>query len=196
MALKFWKYVFSYICTIPLTKVNVSSFVSLSPNPLISVLRYCTRSRWGLASQVHWDHAPLSYSCHYLLLSVGSPAAPGSLLSWAKGSDSVSDIMLVSCLLIFFPELFVRYIRQGVSNDVTVEKSYILQIIKVSWTYFFFITGDNFTFETLCRLTTQIIGILSKNSQLSKILFKLPSLLSFGRDSSCIFQQVLQSLYC
>lgn len=137
MPLTFQKYVFSYICTILLTKLNVSSFVALSLRPFVSVLRYLCKLLLGLAPQVHWDHAPLSNSCHYLLLQWGSPTPPGSLLSWAKGGDSISERMLISYLLINFPELFVQYIRQGVNNDVTVEKYTILQIIKLSQTYGF-----------------------------------------------------------
>lgn len=64
--------------------------------------------------------------------SVGSPTARGSLLSWAKGGDYVKERMFMSSLFICFPELFVQYTRQGVSNDVTVEKYNILQIIKLS----------------------------------------------------------------
>lgn len=58
--------------------------------------------------------------------SVLSSTAPGSLLNWPKGGDCVSERMFMTSLLICFPELFVQYIRQGVKNDVTVEKYNIL----------------------------------------------------------------------
>lgn len=140
MVLKFWKYVLGCICAIPLTKLNVRSFLALSLETFISVLRYLSQQHvkgWHpeRSEIIHPSPISVTICCSF---GIGLSTDPGFLLSWAKGGDSVSERMVVTSLLICFSwALFVRYIRQGVINDVTVEKYNILQIMKVSWTYAF-----------------------------------------------------------